>query len=84
MSVYVWNNVSPDDGCTLVLEGMRAALLTDVAAALRGWPDLQNTTAAQLLKQGGARKAKAGGVEAAEAGLDVVFWLGPELEHGLR
>lgn len=66
MSVYLWHDLSPDDGCTLVRFTMQAASVREVVVAVRGLPGLQNTTRGNLRKRGGARKARPD--EAAGAG----------------
>ena len=74
MSVYVWSDVSPDGGCTLVRFSMRATSLREVVTAIRGVPELQNTTEGHLLKRGGARRARADESESALAHPDGVVW----------
>ena len=70
MSVYLWNDVSPDDGCTLVRFSMSATSLHEVVAAIRGVAGLQNTTTGHLLRRGSARKARP---EEAETALVLVL-----------
>jgi hypothetical protein len=80
VSVYIWNDVSPDDGCTLVRFSLSATSLHEVVAAVRGVAGLQNTTAGHLLKRGGARKAGPEEAEAALAHPGVVLWLDGDAE----
>jgi hypothetical protein len=73
--VYVWNDLSPMDGCSLVRFTMSAQSLGKVAHAVRRLPTAQHTTVGKLVTAGRARTAR--GDEAA-AGLKhpgVLLWL---------
>lgn len=74
MSVYVWHDLSPDDGCTLARFTMQATSLREVVVAVRGFAGLQNTTQGHLLRRGGARKARAEEAEPALAQPGAVLW----------
>jgi hypothetical protein len=56
--VYLWHDVSPDDGCTLAQFALCTTSLKEVALAVQRVPHLQNDTVKKLLRQGRARKAE--------------------------
>ena len=75
MPVYVWNDLSPLDGCTLVQFSLLTGSLSNVAQAARlALPAAQNTTTGRLLRNGRARKAMIDEQEPAAAHPGVIFW----------
>ena len=58
MAVYVWNDLSPQDDCSLVQFTMSAGSLTEVARAVNAaLPAAKITTTTKLPRDGFARKA---------------------------
>lgn len=58
VSVYVWHDLSPEDGCSLVRFSVSAGSLSAVAKIVKATvPTAQNTTIGKLLRNGHARTA---------------------------
>jgi hypothetical protein len=75
VAVYVWNDLSPEDGCSLVPFSILAHSLSEVAKAVRAAvPGAQSKTTAQLLRNGRARKAAVDEHEPAASHPGVMFW----------
>jgi len=74
-SVWTWNDLSPEDGCTLVAFAMAAASLTDVAHATSRIPGAQNRTVGKLLANAGARKVTGDLADLARSHPDEILWL---------
>jgi cysteine sulfinate desulfinase/cysteine desulfurase-like protein len=79
-SVWTWNDLSPEDGCTLVAFAMVAASLTEVANAISRIPHAQNRTVGKLLANARARKVTGDVAHLAQAHPGEIFWLSCEDE----
>lgn len=74
--VWVWNDVSPEDGCTLVRFALKADSLAEVAKAVgSALPAAENRTTSRLLRDGQARKATGDEAAPAAATPGVLLWL---------
>jgi hypothetical protein len=73
-SVWTWNDLSPEDGCTLVAFAMVAASLTEVAQATPRIPHAQNRTVGKLLANARARKMTGDVADLAQAYPGEIFW----------
>ena len=57
MPLYVWNDLSPDDGCTLVRYAAMANSAHEVARHASTLPNAQNRSVPKLLKRASLRVA---------------------------
>ena len=73
--VWTWNDLSPEDGCTLVAFAMVATSLTQVAHATSRIPHAQNRTVGKLLANARARKVKGDVADLAQAHPGEILWL---------
>jgi len=75
VEVYVWNDLSPADGCSLVGFMLAASSVGEVAKVVRvAAPLAQNKTPGRLLRSGHIRKAAPGERELGLSNPGVVFW----------
>lgn len=74
MRVFLWEDVSPIDGCTLVQFAMAARSVADVSDAVSGVPHAQNRTVNHLRKRANIRVGKADGNSMAADEPGVIFF----------
>ena len=79
MRAYVWHDLSPVDGCTVVRFTAEAGSIAELARLVGLVPGLQNRTAKKLLDQGSARKASPEESEVAMSQPGCLLW---EDDHG--
>jgi hypothetical protein len=74
-SVWTWNDLSPEDGCTFVAFAMVATSLTEVAQAVSRIPNAQNRTVGKLLAKARARRVTGDIADLAQAHPGEILWL---------
>ena len=74
VDAYVWHDLSPVDGCSLVSFTAQAESLAGLTKLVSGRPGLQNTTVRKLLNNGHCRKASPDELEPAAGRPGRLFW----------